>query len=699
MLGANMELKKLDDDDIKNIAADAVDNAEDFINSEIVDDRLKAQRYYDGGVDIGEEDGRSRIVSTKIRDKIRAIKPSLMRVFLSTDKPVEFAPMGSDDAQFAEQATKYVNYKFNQLGGYRVLSDAFQDSLLKKCGIIKCYWDVEKKSEVFDHQDLPDPEFSMIVNDPRVQVIEHTETIEMEIDQQGMEVQRSSHNVKVSVADEYGDLVIECVPPEEFFVSSEATSLEDSYAVVHKREVRVADLVAMGYDFERVSELTGHDTDNFQDEERFERQNFSLDDDEQPLDPSMRKVIVSEVYMKLDVDGTGSPSLHKILLGGGSDELLDYEPWGHLPFALFEHDPQPHTVFGHSLADILFSEQDASTAMLRGVLDNVALTNNPRTEIVDGMVNNDDLLNNEIGGIVRTKQPGSITALTVPFVAGQTLGAVEYFDAQIDQKTGVSAASSGLDTNALNNTTATAVNAVVQGSASQIEVMARNLAEGGVTSLFKLMLKLTVENCDKIEMQAIAGGDYMQVDPRYWNKAMDVTVNVGLGTGREGERYGALQQALDMQVQIFTNYGANNGLVGMTEIRNTLADMLALGGLRNINRYFKPMDAEQEMMLMQQAQGGEEQPMDQATAYLQAEQIKAQAKSQTDMARLQIDAQKAIAQDDRQRDQMDQDLLVKAAELLGKYQTNVDVAGIKQAQAAPRYPQQAPVQAVTGGRF
>ena len=211
------------------------------------------------------------------------------------------------------------------------------------------------------------------------------------------------------------------------------------------------------------------------------------------------------------------------------------------------------------------------------------------------------------------------------------------------------------------------------------------------------MLKLTIENCDKNEMMAIAGNDYMPVDPRSWNKEMDVTVNVGLGTGREGERLAALQQALDMQVQIFTQYGVGNGLVGMTEIRNTLADMLALGGLRNIDRYFKPMDQQQEMQLAQLTQG--EQPLDQATAYLQAEQIKADAKSQTDMAKLQIDAQKAIAKDDRERDQMDQDLLVKAAEIAGKYQTSVDVAAVKQAQAAPRYPQDTPVQAVTGGRF
>lgn len=695
-----MELKKLTEDDIQSIAADAVDNAEDFVNSELVDERLKAQRYYDGKVDIGEEEGRSRVVSTKIRDKIRAIKPSLMRVFLSTDKPVEFAPMGPEDAQFSEQATKYVNYKFNSLGGYQVLSDVFADSLLKKCGVVKCYWNTEKKSETYDHQDLPEEEFSLIVNDPRVEVIEHSENIEIEIDETGVEFERITHDVKVSLTEEYGDLVIESLPPEEFFISSEATSLKNAYAVVHKREVRVGDLVAMGYEFDVVSELTGNDTDNFADQERFERQNFSFDDDEQPLDPTMRKIIVSEVYMKIDVDGTGVPSMHKILLGGGSDELLDYEPWGDVPFAVFQHDPEPHTWVGNSLADILFSEQDAATAMLRGVLDNVALTNNPRTELVEGMVNTDDFLNNEIGGVVRVKQSGAVNPLTVPFVAGQTLSAVEYFDAQIDQKTGVSAASSGLDPNALQNTTATAVNATVQGAASQIEVMARNLAEGGITQLFKLMLKLTIENCDKIEMMAIAGNDYMPVDPRSWNKEMDVTVNVGLGTGREGERAAALQQALDMQIQIFSNYGADNGLVGMTEIRNTLADMLALGGLRNINRYFKPMDMQQEMALLDQAQQQEtEQPMDQAAAYLQAEQLKAEAKSQTDMARIQIDAQKAIAQDDRVRDQMDQDLLVKAAEILGKYQTNVDVAGVKQAQAIPRYPQDTPAQAVTGGRF
>jgi uncharacterized protein YgiM (DUF1202 family) len=106
------------------------------------------------------------------------------------------------------------------------------------------------------------------------------------------------------------------------------------------------------------------------------------------------------------------------------------------------------------------------------------------------------------------------------------------------------------------------------------------------------------------------------------------------------------------------------------------------------------------MMQQQQQQAAQQQQaLTQPEAYVQAEQIKAQAKATSDMAKLQIDAQKAIAADDRDRDQMDQDLLVDAAEILGKYGTAVDTARIKAEQAAPRYPDSTPVQAVTGGRF
>lgn len=704
-----MELKPLERDDVESIARSAVTNAVDFVESNIAPDRIKAQRYFDGQVDIGSEEGRSSVVATKVRDTVRAIKPSLMRVFLSTDKPVEYMPTGPEDAVVAEQATSYVSKLFNELGGYRIINDAFHDAMVKRSGIVKVYWDTYETAEVYEYHNLTDMEYSVIVNDDDIEVLEHevVDQMEVEIDPMGMQMQQegATHYLKVSRKCEAGKLCVESVPPEEFFVDEDATSIEDAYVAVHRTEMRVGDLVEMGYDFETVSELTGLQySDSFSETEDFFRRGYDQDhDDENVLDPSMRKVAVSEAYMRIDVEGTGIPKMHKILLGGNDYQLLDYEPWGDAPFAHFEIDPEPHAFFGRSIPDLIINDQDAYTAMLRGVLDNVALTNNPQREVLDGMVNIDDLLNNEIGALVRVNQAGAVRDLSVPFVAGQTLAALQYFDQEIESKTGVTKASTGLSPDALQATTATAVAATVQAQAGQIEVMARNLAEGGMRRLFKLMLKLVVENSDDEQQQYYAGQGYAPIDPRMWNTGMDVSVNVGLGTGKEDQKLAALNQALQLQMQIMQGYGPQNGVVSLTNIRNTLGDMLALGGLRNADRYFNPMNPQIEQQLQQQAaqaaQNQQPQQDPQAQAYLQAEQLKAQQKAQSDMMKIQIEAQKAIAADDRERDKMDQDLLVKAAEIIGKYGTAVDVAQVKAMQAEPRYPQQSPAQAVQGGRF
>jgi hypothetical protein len=695
------ELKQMSEDDIQGIVSDAVSEAVDFVEGEISEDRIKAQRYFEGEVDIGEEDGRSKIVATKVRDTIRAIKPSLMRVFLSSENPVEYVPTSQEDVSSADQATKYAHYRFQELNGYTLLNDAIHDALVKKTGVLKVYWEDYSEATIHTYSNLTEEEMSVIVNDDNVTVIEQSTELEMSQDEMGMEVEIPKYELKISHAKESGKMMIESVPPEEFFVDRNARSVQDAYVVAHKTEMRVGDLVAMGYDFDVVSELSGNSVDDtFSDAEKFERSGYSEDDEEHSKDPSMKLIEVTEAYMKMDIYGTGQATMHRFILGGGNQELLDFEPWGDVPFAVFEIDPEPHTFFGRSIADLIMNDQDSSTAMLRGMMDNVALVNNPSIDVVEGQVNMDDIMNNEIGSIRRVKVQGAIQANAIPFVAGQTLVAMQYLDDEIQVKTGVTKASMGLDPNALANTTATAAQITAQQGAGQIEVIARNLAEGGMKRLFKLMLNLLVENsCEETMMRL--NGQYVPIDPRSWNNAMDVTVNVGLGTGKEENKHAALNQAFQTQMQIWQAYGPTNGLVTMTGMRNTLADMLVLAGVRNTDRYFNPMTPEQEQQLIaqqEQAQG-QPQPSPEAQAIVEAETIKAQAKAQTDMMKLEIEAQKAISEDDRKRDQMDQDLLVDAAKILGNYGTSVDIARIKQMQNEPRYPQQQPTQAVTGGRF
>ena len=698
---AKTELKAMTENEVQNIASDAVTNAISFVESEIAEDRIKSQRYFEGEVDIGQEDGRSKIVATKVRDTIRAIKPSLMRVFLSSENAVEFVPSDQNDVKSAEQATKYVNYRFNELNGYTVLNDVIHDALVKKTGVIKVWWEDNTKQEFYNYTNVTEEEMTVIVNEPDVEVIEQSMEMTMEMGEDGMEMEMPQYSLKVSYKKEKGKLMMASVPPEEFVIDRNAKSLDDAYVVAHRTEMRVSDLVQMGYDFEEMANLSGlSNDDTYQDTEQFERKGYEQEDTEQSTDISMKRVAVTEAYMRMDKEGTGIASMYKILMAGGDNKLLECEPYGDIPFAVFEVDPEPHTFFGRSVADLIMNDQDSATAMMRGMMDNVALTNSPRQGYVQGQVNVDDLMNNEIGGLVRMKSPQALVDIATPFVAGQVLTAMQYLDDAVEAKTGVSRASMGLDPDALQNTSATAARLQAQQGSAQIETMARNLAEGGFKQLFKLMLHLLVENsCEETLMRL--HGEFVPLDPRSWNTDMDVSINVGLGTGKEESKAVALNQALTMQMQIWSTYGSSNGLVTMTGLRNTLGDMLALSGIKNVDRYFEPMtpEKEQQLIMQQQQQEQQNQQMSEAEALVQAEQYKADKQAEMNMLKLQIDAQKAIAVDDRERDKMDQDLLTDAAKILGEYGTKVDVETIKGQQKEPRYPQESPAQAVTGGRF
>lgn len=699
-----MRIEPMDKDTVEGIVQKAVQDAVDFIESEISEPRIRAQRYFDGKVDIGHEQGRSKVVATKCRDVVRGIKPSIQRVFLSTENPVEFVPRMPEDVPIAEQMTKYANYKFQQNNGYRMLNDVFQDAMVKKCGIAKVMFEDKTKSEIYSYTGLSAEEFMFLAEEDDVEVLEQTITQEIEIDEMGVEIERPIYDVKISRTVSDGDILITSVPPEEFFVDRNARSIDDFFVVGHRTDMTIGDLLAMGYEEDEIQGLTGT-ISTMESEAEFERRGYTIDeDDDESVDPTSKKVVVTEAYMKVDAEGLGIPQLYRFVLAGAGYKMLSYDLADEVPFAVFEIDPEPHAFFGRSLVELVQNDQDAATAMLRGVLDNVALTNNPGLEVVEGQVSIDDLLNNEIGRIVRVKSPGAIREQVVPFTAGSTLPALQYFDMLVDNKTGVSKAAQGLDPDVLQSATATAVAATMEGAAGQAEVMARNLAEGGMRQLFRLIASTIIKNSDKEEIIRL-NNQFVAVDPRVWNADMDIIVNVGLGTGRENEKAAVLRETIQMQMSIWQQYGPNNGMVTMTNIRNTLADTLAAVGLKNSERYYLPVTPEseqqliaqkqQEAMMAQQQQQGGAPTSDPNQAFLMAEQMKAQSKAQVDMAKLQLDAQKASAdqqfkmhelamKDDLKRDEMVQDLAVEVAKILGQYNSTVNVAAVKAEQDATR---------------
>lgn len=686
-----MKLEKLGRTEIEGIVSKAIMDAVDFIEGEISPQRVKAQRYFDGEVDIGFEEGRSQVVATKCREVVRGIKPSIQRIFLTNDKFVEFQPRNAEDVALAEQMTSYIGYKFQQQDGYRILNDVLQDAMVKKAGVALAYFDEREEQEIHTFTGLTDDAMQLLVEQDDVAVLEHTETMTIEVDEMGIEVEMPIHDVRIARTITKGDIKVESVPPEDFFVDRNARSIDDFYVIGHTTEMRIADLLAMGFDLEELSDVDGGRYSAMDDEAEFERRGYSVDeDDDENTSAASKKVSVTTAYMELDIDGTGKPRLYQFLCAGAGYKLLNFYEADMAPYAIFEVDPEPHAFFGTSLVDLVMHDQDAATSMLRGVLDNVALTNNPALQIVDGQANIDDLLNNEIGRIVRVKQMGAVGEMAVPFTAGQTLPALQYFDQLVDNKTGVSKMAQGLDPDVLKSATATSVAASIEGQAGQAEVIARNIAEGGMRRLFRIILELAIKNVDGEEIARL-NNQFVPVDPSNFDPEMDLIVNVGIGTGREAERAAALMQAFTIQQQVYQTYGPMNGVVTLTQMRNTMADMLALGGIRNSERYFLPITPEiEQQMLMQQQQAAQMQPPmpDPNAAFMQNEQMKAQTRAQVDMAKAQMDQQykmhKLAMDDDLARDDMVQDLAVKVAEILGKYGTAVDVQQVKEEQAAVR---------------
>ena len=158
---------------------------------------------------------------------------------------------------------------------------------------------------------------------------------------------------------------------------------------------------------------------------------------------------------------------------------------------------------------------------------------------------------------------------------------------------------------------------------------------------------------------------------------------------------GALSLALQQQTMVYQTYGPMNGLVSLTNIRNTLADILASSGIRNADRYFAPITPEIEMQLLQMQQQQQAQmaqmqgqQADPARAIAQAEAMKATTNAQVQMTKAQMENQRKMHEmamkDDLARDKMAQDLYVDAAKTIGQYGSSVDIARIKAEQDKER---------------
>lgn len=686
---ALVEMQSADwlDDVVTELAAE-VDDALDFVTTEFEASRARAQRYYNGESDLPVDANRSRYVATKVRDAVRSVRPSLMRIFVSCEYPVCYVPQTVAQAMIAERQTMWAAQFFNDLGGYKILYDAFHDAMLFKLGVVK-YWYEGKTQPVYrSYTGLSEQQVQMLTSHPLVEVIAGKET-----QVPGPQGIISTFDVDVVGKKPAGEIKMAWVPLDEFLISREASCKKDARVIAHRRNVPRGELLAMGYSPEDIEDLDGDDPEmnNFA-AWSFAKRGYSVYGREHTKDESMQPVLYTEAYYRADLDGIGIPQLYKFCLGGTDYKLLAYERADDAPFALFAIDPEPGTIFGKSLYDITQGDQDVQTSLTRATVDNFHMTNNPRLAVHEHMVNMDDVLNNDLGSPIRVRAAGQIQVIDTPFTGAQGLPLLQFLNAEGETKTGITRAAAGLDPDAMQSTDKDAVRNTIQLAQGQIELMARNLAETGMVDLFGGLLVLAMTHLDTNQiLRTPEGAQPMPID--VFQPNMATRVHVGTGTGSFEERVTMLNEIFGIQREMLQQYGPGNPVVSLGHIQNTITDKMRLMGMYNPFRYFGQVTPQLEKQLadnmQQQAQKKEQTQLQvaqmQTGALAQAEKVKADAKVYTDTQKTQLELRKMsqqgvidsaqikqkqdaefrrdVMQDDLARDQMLQDLYIAVMEL------------------------------------
>jgi hypothetical protein len=695
-------MPKMDDKTFQSLINDHMVDAVNYYDTEYSMDRAETLDYYLGEPFGNEVENRSQVVATEVSDTIEYIMPQLMKVFQSSDNFARFVAREPEDIAAAEQATDLVNYVINNdNNGFVNLYNWFKDSLLFKIGVLKVFWEENVQTLEESYQNLSEEELTILLDDPDIEVVSQSinevgvltddapevsedmdedEIVELAEDAMTGEGQiplMTTYDVEVKRKKNSGKVKIMNVPPEEFLFSRRSVSLESADFVAHRSSMKVGDLVDLGYDYDTVLSHSGYnEIDNeaevqqrFQDVESGTRSNGGND-------PTMHECLVTEMYVRSDYDGDGIPELRRVLCIGEGNFVLENDAFDHIPFCILSPILMPHRMVGRSVAEMVKDLQLIKSTILRQLLDNMYLTNNSRVGVVEGQVNLEDLLSSRPGNIVRMRAPGMVQPLAVPQIGTSGFNMLEYIDQVRDQRTGFSKASLGLDPKVLQSTTASAVQSTIQGAQLKTEMIARVFAETGCRDLAKIVLLLCQKHMMKERIIRIRN-EYVPVDPRAWENEFDISVEVGLGNGKEEDKLAMLLQVAGKQEQLIGQLGMNNPVVKPSQYVNTLNKIIEMAGFKDTTQFFNSAEQIDQILAQQQAaqqqQGGMSQQFELEKQKMQADIALEREKM---MLELQLEREKFQQQMALRREELQAELDLRQQKLAlgGDVSTNLPKA-------------------------
>jgi len=577
----------------------------DWLNSsDLSRERLKSTYEYAGvAMDHLAPQGVSTIVDTSTTEVIEAYTAVLSDLFLSNGKLARFVPYDDTPGAFqaAKDASNVVNYCiFKKNKGWEILQTWMKSALLWKNAIIR--WDyIEDYDYVIEEFDeIDEAKLDEILADENIEIVNEltlnptSETI-------------SYIDVRLRKKIDKSRIKLECIPPESFRISNEAREIEDANYVGIQSEMTRSEVRQYYPEWgESITEDEWAELDTGDD--WLGSGNYSEDvaarkeitgqrywqgyegKSGYPLEAN-QLVTLTESWIRVDRDGDGIAELKHLITVGG--HILFEEDCERIPLASIVPIDIPHEFFGLSMADFTRSSTLASTAILRGFVENTYLTNYSPKLADPNVVDFSALQNMKPKQIIPTNgnPAAAVASLPPEAISTGTVPLLEHLQMIKEQATGMSKAAQGLnDTLYVSGNSEQKLSAVQSAAQKRIQHIGRRFAETGFKHLITGVYETMVKNM-KAKQSIYADGVYRMVDISKLPKTMDVEIFLDIGENSNSTKIQKLGKIGSEILPALNQQGM--GLVIKPEAAAVLATQLIESMQLNSNDYLEDYTTEE----------------------------------------------------------------------------------------------------------
>ena len=390
--------EKVTDEQLINLIEAGVQNSVgDWLNSsDLTRERLRSTYEFAGVPEFHlAPQGVSTIVDTSTTETVEAYTAVITDLFLNNQKLARFIPMSDSPGDWASSRMggDLVNYIiFKQNNGWEQLQTWFKAALLWKNGIIRWDYIEDYEYRIEEYDKIDQIKLDELLSDDAVEIVGDLE-YENEFGDadplggQEPDVQLMYVNVRIRRKIDRSRIKIENVPPENFRISRDAKSIGDAVFVGVQTDMTRSEIRKQWPDVaENIDDWDELGSDeqwlgNARYSEDIAARKFvtgqeywqgSVSQDLFPLEAN-REVTVTECWLSVDRDGDGIAELKHFIIAGNT--ILAEEDVDMIPLASLSPIDIPFEFYGLSIADFTRSSTLASTAILRGFVENTYLTN------------------------------------------------------------------------------------------------------------------------------------------------------------------------------------------------------------------------------------------------------------------------------------------------------------------------------------